>query len=658
MQDSDESLLKSFALNRDEAAFRILAERYLGLIFHTALRRTDNRSLAEEVSQNILCALAKKASSLAKISDLLPAWLHRATLFESSKAMRSEFSYQRRKLLQHPESISTVTSPWSDAIPHLDRALDKLPEADRSLLLLHYFENRPFPKIAEALGKNPAAVQKQSQRALEKLSRILRSKGVTLSATVLVTGLTSELAKAAPAAFLQSATAAVLTGSATYSTTGLTLMFATKSKALIPLALLLLLTPLVFQQVAISRAVNRNNTLRIQIASSAPPMGRASSSRQDTVSIRSTPSGRITIISLSRALDEAERGGPLAWIAFEDMIAALSPDQLAEFIPRAVALPEPWSKRTDLFAHLVHALAKSNPQLAVKTVVAADPKGRMLKSGSGLEAAFATWADKDPDGALAYFQKIEADPKINPTAEGAVLWSTTLNNLHGALLGSLVAAKSSRVREILLMAPKATRSMALKNAMDSPSLALGMSYESPSYNLDRNLLSFIPLIREFIPEKERHQTLEGLLFDLRQPGPGYASELGAVMDHGDLLPSEKRTISQSFALWELNTLYNTTPPTDSEEVESRTRQWLEKHIPDQADDILNEAKATAYRNEQFQIKSRIESMSRDLEITDASLIQQLTDKRFGEMLPQALEQAQRIKDPDKRTEVIRHLQNP
>ncbi len=43
MRDTDESLMKSFAIHRDEAAFRTLAERYLGLVFHTALRRTNNR---------------------------------------------------------------------------------------------------------------------------------------------------------------------------------------------------------------------------------------------------------------------------------------------------------------------------------------------------------------------------------------------------------------------------------------------------------------------------------------------------------------------------------------------------------------------------------------------------------------------------------------
>lgn len=84
MRETDESLLLAFAAHRDEAAFRQVAERYLGLIFHTALRRTGNRQMAEDVSQHILCAIARKAAPLARKPGLLPSWIHRATLYESS----------------------------------------------------------------------------------------------------------------------------------------------------------------------------------------------------------------------------------------------------------------------------------------------------------------------------------------------------------------------------------------------------------------------------------------------------------------------------------------------------------------------------------------------------------------------------------------------
>ena len=48
MTDTDESLLQAFASTRDEKAFRALADRYLGLVFHTAMSHTGHRQIAEE----------------------------------------------------------------------------------------------------------------------------------------------------------------------------------------------------------------------------------------------------------------------------------------------------------------------------------------------------------------------------------------------------------------------------------------------------------------------------------------------------------------------------------------------------------------------------------------------------------------------------------
>jgi DNA-directed RNA polymerase specialized sigma24 family protein len=132
MTERDEELLESFAGSRDEAAFGILAGRYGGLVLHTALRRTGDRQMAEEVCQNVLCAMAKKAPQLAKDPARLVPWLHRATLYESHKAMRSESSYRRRKALQEAAAIpeeASGESPWAEAVPHLDVALDRPPDA-------------------------------------------------------------------------------------------------------------------------------------------------------------------------------------------------------------------------------------------------------------------------------------------------------------------------------------------------------------------------------------------------------------------------------------------------------------------------------------------------------------------------------------------------
>jgi hypothetical protein len=99
-------------------------------------------------------------------------------------------------LLRGPtESSDFGDSAWQDALPHLDAAIDTLPEADRHVLLLHFVYEMTFPEIARRLGKSAAAVQKQSRRALENLQRILGKRGVTLSLGILTAGLTAEMAK-------------------------------------------------------------------------------------------------------------------------------------------------------------------------------------------------------------------------------------------------------------------------------------------------------------------------------------------------------------------------------------------------------------------------------------------------------------------------------
>lgn len=76
------------------------------------------------------------------------------------------------------DSPHSGDSAWQDALPHLDAAIDTLPEADRHVLLLHFVNEMTFPEIARRVQKSAAAVQKQSRCALENLQRILGKRGV------------------------------------------------------------------------------------------------------------------------------------------------------------------------------------------------------------------------------------------------------------------------------------------------------------------------------------------------------------------------------------------------------------------------------------------------------------------------------------------------
>ncbi|MCB1133832.1 MAG: hypothetical protein KDN05_22125, partial [Verrucomicrobiae bacterium] len=101
------------------------------------------------------------------------------------------------------------------------------------------------------------------------------------------------------------------------------------------------------------------------------------------------------------------------------------------------------------------------------------------------------------------------------------------------------------------------------------------------------------------------------------------------------------------------------PRPDRSEVESGVRRWLETHLPGEADEVFAKALEVTLERERFQAENRIRSMTQQEVVRDADLLRELGQVEFGafpEFLPQALEIAQRIKDPTQRGEVIRQLE--
>jgi RNA polymerase sigma-70 factor (ECF subfamily) len=660
MQETDGHLLTRFASHRDEAAFGELTARYLGLIYHAALRRTGDRQMAEEISQNVLCAVVRKAASLARHPERLPAWLHRATLFESSKAMRSEASHQRRKQLVHPDAIASTAdddpAAWNAAMPMLDLALDRLPDADRRIVLRHYFEGKSFNQIGAEVSRPAATVQKQCRRALDKLARTLRGKGVTLSVAALASGLAAQSAKAAPATLLKSAAAKALAGAASYSTTSLTLFMAMKSKAALPIALLVLLTPLGMQQLAISRAAANNERLRETLATHETSARRTSA----TPILRSVSAGqkRITIDMLRRAQEEADRT-TLKRIEFGEMVSRLTAEELVTLIPQTFTQPGPWDGRNSLLRMLVTALAKTDPGLAVRTACSADPQQPIIPN-AGIELALFRWATVEPDQALEWLRELHGTPSGSN-------WHA-FNQYQAAVAAPLILSGSPRVREVLTLSPDVYPEYVLRDAMGLLDEA-APNGDVTDFTVEA-FSRFLPWIREYVAEErtrggsqlDRRQAVAYLLHEtgwkrtpIDNPVPG------KILETIDLLPTERRMIAESHAQAMLGTLYNTSPKPERTKVETTAREWLETHMPDAADEIFGQSLSIVTSNEKRQIGYALKNLADRKVIRDFDIIQDLERhdfSEFPEFLPQALEHAGRIKDPVKRAEMIHKLQKP
>ena len=102
---------------------------------------------------------------------------------------------------------------FSQVAPLLDEAINELEEADRTAILLRFFEQQDFRAVGQALGSNEDAARLRVTRALEKLEEFLKRRGVTTSAASLGVVLTANVVQAAPVGLAVTiSTAAVLAG--------------------------------------------------------------------------------------------------------------------------------------------------------------------------------------------------------------------------------------------------------------------------------------------------------------------------------------------------------------------------------------------------------------------------------------------------------------
>jgi RNA polymerase sigma factor (sigma-70 family) len=188
--ETDTELLTRFVSAGDGEAFAALVSRHAPMVHGLALRRTQDRVLAEEVTQTVFAILARKAKSIK--DGNLAAWLHNSAFFEARNARRKAARYAEA-LQRFSEQITDMqSSPDSspdDIRRHLDEAMSRLPDKARQMLLLRFYEQRSVQEICGETGSNVEACRKRIQRALHQLNLMLRQRGVVSSLTALTSTL-------------------------------------------------------------------------------------------------------------------------------------------------------------------------------------------------------------------------------------------------------------------------------------------------------------------------------------------------------------------------------------------------------------------------------------------------------------------------------------
>ena len=193
MDPSDEALLQSYRQTKNPTYFKSLVRRYQNRIYTTAYRMLGNAEEAEEVVQETCLKVLQNVGKFKQQSSFA-AWIFRIAHNVCLDVLRAK---KRRGLFQllvfdptstldHDSTSTQVISQAADPGPspaeQLDlteqgqiivNSLNKLPDQQRAVIVLHDIEGFSYEEIALIVSTNLGTIRSRLHYGRIKLKELL-----------------------------------------------------------------------------------------------------------------------------------------------------------------------------------------------------------------------------------------------------------------------------------------------------------------------------------------------------------------------------------------------------------------------------------------------------------------------------------------------------
>lgn len=172
-EPTDEALMMRYVQRGDRRAFEVLFTRYSGRLHGFFLRSVGSRSDASDLVQQTFLHFHRARVDFSLDRQVRP-WLYTIAV----NVKREYFRRRKRKpetsldpiVHGEPSRPPDATTPTQRLV---QRALAELPDQQREVIVLHWYEGLSFPEVAELVGASVSAVKVRAHRGYKGLRAAL-----------------------------------------------------------------------------------------------------------------------------------------------------------------------------------------------------------------------------------------------------------------------------------------------------------------------------------------------------------------------------------------------------------------------------------------------------------------------------------------------------
>lgn len=142
-----------------------IVEKYADMIYRIAYQKVLNRYDAEDIVQDVFVKLLSNKSYF-RDEEHIKAWLIRVTI-------NLCINYNKSLAKQKTVSVEQLDIPFTQQETGVLEELYLLPEDERNILYLYYYEGYKIREIAKILRQKQNTINSKLTRARNKLKRIM-----------------------------------------------------------------------------------------------------------------------------------------------------------------------------------------------------------------------------------------------------------------------------------------------------------------------------------------------------------------------------------------------------------------------------------------------------------------------------------------------------